>query len=110
VNRIRITGVEEWPWVLHSIPRGLPWGAPITADPGEGEVRLYNLESDPGERVDLSKREAERAQTMRLALVEHMKVTLATKVGRSRSAGEATRDFLRRFGYAGEDEPPKKPR
>jgi hypothetical protein len=83
---------------------------PSTTDPGEGEMRLYDLETDPGERVDLSKRETERAQTMRRALVEHMKSTLATKIGRSRSAGEATRDFLRRFGYAGEEEQPKKPR
>jgi len=103
-NRISIHGIEEWPWVLHSIPFGLEWGVKKGSDPGAGQVRLYNLESDPGEKNDLSKAEPYRAETMLETLKEHLRTDLSARKGRARGAGEGTRDLLRRFGYAGDGE------
>jgi hypothetical protein len=100
--RTTILGVEDWPWVLHSIPRGLPWGAAKGADPGEGEVRLYDLEADPGERRDLSKERSDLVEPLLRALVDHTRKSLAARTGRVRSVGDATLDLLRRFGYAGD--------
>ncbi len=109
VNRITILGLEDWPWVLHSIPTGLAWGVAKGTDPGEGQFRLYDLENDPHERVDLSKQRPEIVEALRQVLSEHTRMSTAAKTGRSRGAGDATKAFLKRFGYAGEDEDPKKP-
>jgi arylsulfatase A-like enzyme len=96
-------GVQEWPWVLVVAPEALPWGAPEDADPGDGQIRLFNLARDPGERVDRSAAEPEVVRALRQRWSEHLEAQAAIGAGPGRSAGPVTLDLLRRFGYTGDD-------
>jgi arylsulfatase A-like enzyme len=101
--RLPIAGIQDWPWVLHYVPRGLPWGAAADADPGEGQVRLYNLEEDPGERVDLAGARPDLAQALRRRIVEHGRTAAGMRPRVAPGAGDATLEMLRRMGYSGDD-------
>jgi hypothetical protein len=97
-------GIEEWPWVLHWIPKGLAWGVAAGTDPGDGQMLLYNLETDPREMTDRSTERADLAREMLGRLKEHRKTALAERRVRVRAAGDGTRALLKRFGYAGDED------
>lgn len=103
--RSPLHGTLEWPWVLHVAPRGLAWGRPADADPGDGQIRLYDLETDPEERIDRSVERADLATALRARLREHARSsTRVSSQGTTGGggAGDATRDLLRRMGYTGD--------
>jgi arylsulfatase A-like enzyme len=99
--RSPIHGVLAWPWVLHVAPRGLAWGSPKDAYPGAGQVRLYDLEHDPGERIDRALERKDLAAKLARgpggarARVDAVRTEAAV-------AGEGTHDLLRRIGYTGD--------
>lgn len=100
--RTPIHGTLEWPWVIHVAPRGLAWGEPKDADPRDGQVRMYDLEADPEERMDRSVERADLTAAMRARLAEHTRSSLRVRSQGTTGAGEATLDLLRRIGYTGE--------
>jgi arylsulfatase A-like enzyme len=116
-ERLQIDGIRDGPWVLHYAPAGRPWGAAWTSDPGQGEVRLYDLSTDPKQLRDRSKDQPEVARELRARVIEHVRSASERKPARVLGAGSATMDMLRNVGYVGGDagdpdahEPlPKKP-
>lgn len=103
-ERLQIYGVRDGPWVLHYAPSGRPWGAAWQSDPGEGQMRLYDLSTDPEQRIDRSGDQAEVAQELRRRLLEHTRAATERRPARVLGAGGATMDMLRNIGYAGDDE------
>jgi hypothetical protein len=101
--RTPIHGTLEWPWVLHVAPRGLAWGLPKDADPGEGRARLFDLDGDPEERTDRSVERPELVAAMRARLKEHALASTRVRSSGATGAGEATLDLLRRIGYTGDE-------
>ncbi|HEV8114303.1 MAG TPA: sulfatase [Planctomycetota bacterium] len=99
-----ILGIEEWPWVLHWVPRGLAWGVARGTDPGDGQIRLYDLGTDPREMTDRSIERADLAREMLARLKEHTQTALSERRVRVRAAGDGTRALLKRFGYAGDED------
>jgi len=93
---------QDGTWVLHVAPRALPWGVPRNSDPGEGQIRLYELASDPGELVDRAAEKPDIVRALRERWAEHLEAQAALRMDRMPGAGEATLDLLRRFGYTGE--------
>lgn len=111
-KRHEVLGLRQGDWTLFWAPDGKPWGAPPNADPGEGEMRLYDLAHDPLQREDLAKREHERAHALRRILVEKTAEALAQQPAQKLGAGEATMNMLKKIGYTGDEgmldpEPPK---
>jgi arylsulfatase A-like enzyme len=102
IRRVSILGIEEWPWVLHYAPRGLPWGYPEGVDPGEGQMRLYNLEADPGQRVDRAAEQSDLAAAMRKRVIEHARAAAELRPQGALGAGDATLEMLRHMGYTGD--------
>ncbi|MFN0007433.1 MAG: sulfatase [Planctomycetota bacterium] len=100
--RTPIHGTLEWPWVIHVAPRGLAWGQPRDADPGDGQARLYHLVTDPEEVIDCTAGRADLSAAMRGRLAEHARSSLRVRSPGATGAGEATLDLLRRIGYTGE--------
>jgi hypothetical protein len=103
-HRTSILGIEEWPWVLHWIPQGLPWGVADGTDPLDGQMLLYDLGTDPRETTDRSPERADLARAMLKRLKDHTQEALAARRVSMRAAGDATRALLKRFGYAGDDD------
>jgi len=101
--RTPIHGTLEWPWVIHLAPRGLAWGQPKDADPGDGQLRLYHLEEDPREMSDRSAERTEISAAMRARLKEHAVHSTRIRASSATGAGEATLDLLRRIGYTGDE-------
>ena len=102
-HRTTILGVLEWPHVLHLYPDALPFGAEKGTPPGDGLVRLYDLEADPREKKDLSKEKPELVEALKESLLEHKKVHAAQRHPMVPGSGEATKELLRRLGYAGDE-------
>ena len=103
-HRTTILGVLEWPFVLHVYPDALPFGSPKGTQPGEGIVRLYDLVSDPRETKDLSKEKPELVEALKQSMLEHRRVHAAQRHPMVPGSGEATKEMLRRLGYAGDEE------
>jgi arylsulfatase A-like enzyme len=101
--RAPMHGTLEWPWVIHVAPRGLAWGQPRDADPGEGQFRMFDLAADPEEQVDRAVDRADLAASMRARLKEHALSSVRERSSGRTGAGEGTFDLLRRIGYTGED-------
>ncbi len=116
-ERLQIDGIRDGPWVLHYAPAGRPWGAAWESDPGEGDMRLFDLSTDPKQLRDLSRDQPEVARELRARLIDHVRSASEKKPARVLGAGSATMDMLRNVGYVGGDEgdpdahepPPEKP-
>ena len=101
---VPLMGVRDGDWVLHWSPEGKPWDAPDSADPGEGEARLFDLYSDPGEQNDRASEEPERVERLREMTIRERARHAEEQPARKLRAGAATLDLLRAAGYAGDDE------
>jgi len=106
-----IHGLRTGRWSLHHAPTGRPWGAdedavPPPGDPGErkGELRLYDLLSDPGEQDDVAAEHPEIVEVLFAELVRHLEGAEAAVVAAPVEADEATLRMLRDIGYIGDDE------
>jgi len=102
-HRTTILGVLEWPRVLHVHPDALPFGAAQGTPAGDGIVRLYDLESDPQETKDVAREEPEIVEALKRSLLEHRQVHSARRHPMVPGSGEATKELLRRLGYAGDE-------
>ena len=100
-HRTTILGVVDWPFVLHLYPEALPFGAPKGTPPGEGISRLFDLETDPREKRDLSTEKPEIVAALKEQMLEHRRVHAAQRDPTMPGSGDATKDLLRRLGYAG---------
>ena len=103
-HRTTILGIVDWPFVLHLYPEALPFGVAKDTQPGEGILRLYDLEKDPRETTDLSKEKPEIVATLKEAMLEHRRVHAAQRNPTVPGSGDATKELLRRLGYAGGDD------
>ena len=99
-RKLEILGVVDDGWVLHWCPLGRPWDAPDGADPGEGEVLLFDLAKDPLERDDRSAAEPERVRRMKELVLREREVRTRELPARKRRAGAATAKLLEQLGYA----------
>ena len=106
LDRQPIHGLREGRWVLHHAPLGGDWGQPKKLAPPGGQVRLYDLESDPFEHTDVAEQHPERVAQMRQRLNEHLERQRAQRTATSFGAGSATMRMLGAIGYLGEEEEP----
>jgi arylsulfatase len=94
---VEIFGLLEERWALHWAPAGLPYRTPSGEDPGEGQWRLYDLDSDPDHRVDVASRYPEECRRM-ISRIRTLRAQQA-QVGSRFGAGAATRSLLEGIGY-----------
>lgn len=103
IERLRLFGVRSENWVLHYAPSGRPWGAAWDSDPGEGQVRLFDLASDPRQEHDRSRDDPERALALRQTIVDHIRRASEGRPARVLGAGSSTLEMLKEIGYAGDE-------
>ncbi len=103
IERLRLFGVRSGDWVLHFAPSGRPWGAAWESDPGEGQVRLFNLAADPRQTIDRSRDEPALALELRRQIVAHIQHAGESRPARVLGAGSSTLEMLREIGYVGDD-------
>jgi arylsulfatase A-like enzyme len=92
-------GLREGSTVLHLAPEAAPWGA--SAQPGAGELRLYDLALDPGETNDLAASEPARAEALRAELVRRLASFAEHRVVNGAAPDPGTLERLRGLGYLG---------
>ncbi|MCB9915961.1 MAG: sulfatase [Planctomycetes bacterium] len=100
VGRQPIYAVREGRWVLHLAPEGSDFGVPAKDAPPGGQSRLYDVESDPEERVDVAAQHPEIAARLEATIRE----SLAEQRTRRRDGlhiggGAATMELLDGIGY-----------
>jgi hypothetical protein len=96
-----IFGVSEGGWSLHWAPRG----GPFHAEPGPlGDLRLFCDDRDGAQKQDLSDQETERAERMRLTLLERIESQQATRPEPAGEVGPGTLEMLKKLGYWGDDQ------
>jgi len=91
-------GLRRGTLVLHMAPEGAPWGA---ANPGPGEVRMYDLAADPEERDDLARSHPERAKALREALLAQLARLEHDREESGAPPDEGTLEVLQGLGYIG---------
>lgn len=101
VARQPLYGLRRGSEVLLWAPEAAPWGVPI---PGPGELRLYDLASDPEERRDLAASEPARAEALRAELERRLERLEQRRVATGALPDAGTLDLLRGLGYIGDDE------
>ena len=96
-------GIRTGNWVLHFNPTGSPWGQPED-DSNEGEVRLFDISTDPTEMHDLAAQRPELAAELKDVLLRRLAQEDALSVASvSLGADASTRELLEAIGYtAGE--------
>ncbi len=95
-HRTPIHGLRAGRWVLHWAPEAGDWGAEEPT-PG-GQWRLYDVERDPDELVDLAALEPERAEEM-LAELRRRLEELTARRSSPAIGGAGTRELLEGIGY-----------
>ena len=99
---LSIYGLREGSQVLHYAPEGRAFGA--EASEAGGQCRLFDLASDPEERVDLAGREPERVHELREELLRRIEELEARRATPAVSGGDpATMEMLRGLGYVGDE-------
>ena len=102
-NEVSVFGIRVGDEVMHYCPLGAPFGVSRKDRTKEGEWRLYDLSEDPDERNDLSEQRPERAEELRLILLDSMneRMLQSAKVGAALNveAGAAMMELLGRIGY-----------
>jgi arylsulfatase A-like enzyme len=98
-HRQPLLGARSGDLVLHFAPQGGPWGS--TEPARGGEVRLYDLSSDPRELRDLAGEQPEAVERLREWIVEQVAELEARRRAPAVRAGEATLEMLRQIGYLG---------
>jgi arylsulfatase A-like enzyme len=91
-------GLRRGSAVLHWAPEAAPWGAPL---PGPGELRLYDLATDPGEQRDLAPGDPARAQALRAELQQLLERLELHRVETGALPDEGTMEVLEKLGYVG---------
>jgi hypothetical protein len=108
-GRQPIHGVRVGRWVLHHAPQGGDWKqSAARAAPG-GQVRLYDVEQDPLEQVDLAESHPEIVADLQARLARHLARQAELRTAESFGAGSATLRMLGAIGYLGEDESEPEP-
>lgn len=99
-GRQPLYGVREGKWVLHYAPQGSDFGVDLNDAPVGGQYKLYDIEADPYETVDVSKDNVELAERLKMMILDSLAAQLAQK-GRhvEIGAGSATTDLLDAIGY-----------
>jgi arylsulfatase A-like enzyme len=94
---VPLLGLRKGRWLLHWAPEGGgPWGGPDAS-----RVRLFDLEADPGARVDLAGAEPERAEDLRAELERLRAEQRPRATGQGLRAGAGTRAAMEAIGYSG---------
>ncbi len=108
-ERQPIYGMREGRWVLHYAPHGADWKVPRKDAPPGGQIRLYDVETDPQEQVDVAEAHPEIATAMKARLLAHLEAQVAERPSASLGAGSATLQMLQGIGYLGTDEKDEAP-
>jgi arylsulfatase A-like enzyme len=98
-HRQPLLGARSGDLVLHFAPQGGPWGSKEPS--AGGEVRLYDLASDPSELVDVSAAQPETTASLRAWILSQVADLEARRRAPAVRAGEATLEMLRQIGYLG---------
>jgi arylsulfatase A-like enzyme len=99
-GRQPIYGVREGRWALHYAPQGSDFGVPAAQAPEGGQVKLYDLEADPGEQRDVSAQHPEVAARLRESVLDSLARQVAGQKGSVElGGGAATMEMLNGIGY-----------
>ena len=93
-ENVRIAGLTDGSWKLNLVLDGAPSG---------GELELYDIARDPGEREDLSASRPAEVARLRALLLERLGALEARRIGTDVPAGEATLQMLEHLGYGGDE-------
>jgi arylsulfatase A-like enzyme len=100
LRRQPIYGVRDGAWVLHYAPHGTDFGAAPEERSSEGQVKLYNIESDPNETKDIAAAHPKLASRLRLAILDSLAKQLIRQEGSVQlGGGAATMEMLDGIGY-----------
>jgi hypothetical protein len=104
--------MREGRWVLPYAPFGGDWKVPRKLAAPGGQIRLYDVETDPDEEVDVAAEHPEIAADMKSRLLVELQSQLDHRTGAALGAGSATRKMLDGIGYTGptDDEDEDAPR
>ena len=102
-GRQPIYGVRTDRWVLHFAPEGGDWGVPRDEAPEGGRVRLFDIESDPEEQVDVSEQHPEVVERLKLTILEKLEELALSKSSVELGPGQRTLDMLRAIGYLSDE-------
>jgi len=91
-----LLGLRDGSLVVHVAPQGGAWNA--EPDPG-GQVRLFDLDTDPGERRDVAMEREEEAIGLRRRAEELARTFAQRRRVRRIEAGDTTLEQLRALGY-----------
>ena len=100
--KTNLYGLREGDWELHWAPEGASWGE--SEPPPDGQIRLFDLRTDPEQHTDLAEREPERAAEMKERLRAHLETARRDEPRQSIGAGKQGLQGLDDIGYAGGDE------
>jgi len=104
-GRQPIYGIRDARWVLHYAPLGSDFGVPADEAPEGGQLRLFDVERDPQERVDLGSAHPDVAAALRGKILRKIEELLASRGPEIElGAGASTQRLLNEVGYAEFDE------
>jgi arylsulfatase A-like enzyme len=99
-GRQPIYGVREGRWALHYAPEGSDFGVPRAQAPEGGQVKLYDLEADPGEHVDVAAQHPEVSERLKTSVLDSLARQVAGQTGSVElGGGAATMEMLNGIGY-----------
>ena len=98
-QRQPIYGTRSGPWVLHFAPQGGDWAVPEEESPKEGQVRLFNLDEDPGEHHDVAAEHPQVVERLRSSILARLEEQASRRSTVHLRAGAATLEMLRGIGY-----------
>ncbi len=99
-GRQPIYGVRDGQWVLHFAPKGSDFGVAARKAPVEGQCKLYNVEQDPAEQLDVSAQHPQVTERLRTLILDSLSQQLARQQGSVKlGGGAATMKMLDGIGY-----------
>ncbi len=100
VPMTEVLGVQYQDWVMHFAPQGTPWGSDATVPRDGGVARLYDLERDPLQYVDVSAENPTRTATLKDLLLSRLAASKRQRLSTDGlDAGEGTIQMLQDVGY-----------
>lgn len=100
---VEILGLRDGPLVTHyALAAPAPEGSDLAAQPFDAaRLRLFDVERDPEQRVDLAAQDPERARAAWAALLAHFEALARVRGPRVESVDAGTLELLRNIGYIG---------